>query len=199
MVCALAVFGTIAGAMGGPSILALAFGSGREDVTLAALARDPDAAWYTLSDAIVRGDLEYTRRVTSRDRESGRAYTHDHAIAPLVRASWEPGDPIPAWAYCTSRGSGSRYRRCRALWREPRLGVLPARPLSVGEMEETRRLAAADGPRRQGADAPIFEWVEDPIKHMVRETRVGLGLVGATYLLGVLTLLVRRARAARRR
>ncbi len=192
---AVGIFGMVAATMGGPSALRLAFQSGREGVSIQALTQDPEAAWYTFTDARVRGDLQYTRTLTGHDSKSHQSYTYQHAIAPLVAEDWQPGQPISAWAYCTSRGTGSRYRRCLQAWSTPNLGVVRATPMSLSEMEETRRLASVGGPRAEGAGAPIFEWLEDPLKKLRRDTQVACWLLGLTYLISVLTYLIRRRRS----
>jgi hypothetical protein len=68
-------------------------------LSLAEFAKRPDVVRVRVAEA-VRVDVAGAAKVSHR-HENGRASPRrDHVIAPVVPASWQPGDPVHVYAAC---------------------------------------------------------------------------------------------------
>ncbi len=72
------------------------------NITAAEIPNYPNAAAFSLSDAIVQTDYATVRKVASKDRKSSQVTYSYYSVAPLTTSDWQAGDPVPAWAACNA-------------------------------------------------------------------------------------------------
>ncbi|MCW6035613.1 hypothetical protein K4A83_04915 [Spirulina subsalsa FACHB-351] len=187
------VLSGISGVLGG-QYYEVARGETVEQISVSEAVNYPKATIFYFNNGAVNNNAVtiYSRRVRNSADRTTRYYYY--FVAPIVPSDWRIEDPISLWAACST--TASSINPCRRDWQVLHQAGLRVDSGSNSYYKQAIQKATEDYSLQANSDAPIIEWVADPIAALKQKRFLFLIMISVSNIAFIAASLINYTRIA---